>query len=77
MKDQFKGLKTALAHNVRFLRRGRGWSQEQLADGAGLDRTYISQIERAIGNPSLETIAKIASALQTPPGELLDRHFRA
>ncbi len=76
MDYDFKGLKLALAKNVRNLRRCLGLSQEELADGASLDRTYISQIERALGNPSLHTIAKIAVALQVKPGELLDRRFR-
>ncbi len=38
-------------------------SQEELADRAGLDRTYLSGIERGVRNPSLSNIQKIASAL--------------
>jgi transcriptional regulator with XRE-family HTH domain len=75
MGYDFKGLKLALARNVRGLRRRHGLSQEELADGASLDRTYISQIERGVGNPSLRVIAQIAVALQVKPGELLDGHF--
>lgn len=76
MGNDYRGLKAALGRNVRALRRERAWSQEELADNAGLDRTYVSQIERAVGNPSLETIAKIALALQVRPGELLDGQSR-
>ena len=76
MGDNFRGLRAALGRNVRALRRQREWSQEELADNAGLDRTYVSQIERALGNPSLESIMKIALALQVKPGELLDGQFR-
>ena len=39
-------IRTVLAQKMRFLRFTRGWSQEVLADLAGLHRTYISQIER-------------------------------
>lgn len=52
-----------LADNMRRLRARRGWSQEQLADEAGLHRTYIGGVERLERNPSLKSIAKIAAAL--------------
>ena len=64
-----------LGQNVRALRHTRGWSQEELADRAQLDRTYISQLERAVCNPSLQTIAQVASALVVKPSELLDRRI--
>lgn len=60
-----------LGRNVRVKRRNLGWTQEELAENARLDRTYVSQIERANVNPSLETIARIAFALQVPASELL------
>jgi transcriptional regulator with XRE-family HTH domain len=41
-----------------------GISQDELAARAGLHRTYISDIERGARNPSLETIEKLASALE-------------
>jgi transcriptional regulator with XRE-family HTH domain len=66
-----RGLRAVLAQNVRAFRRELGWSQEELADHAKMDRTYVSQIERAICNPSLESIAKIAAALQVPAWQLL------
>lgn len=49
--------------NVRKLRVERGLSQEQLADKAGLHRTYIGMIERAEKNITLCNIEKIAKAL--------------
>jgi transcriptional regulator with XRE-family HTH domain len=67
----FRGLRVLLGQNVRSLRKELGWSQEMLADNARLDRTYISQIERAVGNPSLETIGRVAAALQVPAWQLI------
>jgi len=48
---------------VRKHRECLGWSQEDLADKAELDRTYISDIERGRRNPSLSSIARLADAL--------------
>jgi transcriptional regulator with XRE-family HTH domain len=56
---------------VRSARLQRGVSQESLALECGLDRTYVSGIERGVRNPSLTNIIKIAMALETPPAELL------
>ena len=55
---------------VRQLRRARGWSQEALADRCGLDRTYISGIERGRRNVSLRDIEVIAQALGVSVSEL-------
>lgn len=54
------------------LRKERGWSQEALADGAGLDRTYISGIERVVKNPTVTVVERVASALDCSLGDLLD-----
>lgn len=47
-------------------------SQEQLAERAGVHRTYIGMIERAEKNITLENIEKIAKALKTPLHELMN-----
>ena len=47
-------------------------SQEELADRASLDRTYISSIERCLRNISFQNIQRLAVALQVDPRELLD-----
>jgi transcriptional regulator with XRE-family HTH domain len=60
-----------LGDRVRSTRAKRGISQEQLADLAELDRTYISGVERGIRNISLLNIVKIADALEVNPSELL------
>ena len=45
--------KQKLGKKVRALRLGKGWSQEKLGEYSGLDRTYISDIERGVRNPML------------------------
>lgn len=61
-----------LAANMRRLRKERGWSQEALADEAGLDRTYISGIERVVKNPTVTVVERLSVALECRLGELLD-----
>lgn len=61
-----------LAANMKRLRKERGWSQEALADEAGLDRTYISGIERIVKNPTITVVERVASALGCRVGNLLD-----
>jgi transcriptional regulator with XRE-family HTH domain len=60
-----------LAQNVKATRKALDLSQEALALEADIDRTYISGIERAKRNPSLELIVKLAKRLKTTPGKLL------
>ena len=61
-----------LAVNMKRLRKERGLSQEALADAAGLDRTYISGIERAVRNPTLTVLDRISKALNCGVGDLAD-----
>ena len=56
---------------VRSIRLRLGFSQEELADRAHLDRTYISSLERGHRNVGLENICRIAGALNVDPAELL------
>ena len=48
---------------VRRARAEAGLSQEELADRAGLDRSYVGGVERGERNPTLVVIAKIAKGL--------------
>jgi transcriptional regulator with XRE-family HTH domain len=59
-------VKAEYGKKVREIRKKEGVSQESLADLAGLDRTYISDIENGKRNVSIETIFKITEALKTP-----------
>ena len=61
----------AIGKNVRRLREALGISQEELADRAGLHRTYIGGIERGERNLGLINLVKLAHALGVKPSELL------
>lgn len=63
-------LMAAFGKRVRRLRSSVGLSQESFAELCGLDRTYVSSIERGKRNVSLLNIAKIARALKIPISEL-------
>ena len=52
-----------VARNIRRLRLARGLSQEMLAVDAGIDRTYVSRLERGLENPSVAVLEKLARAL--------------
>ncbi len=62
------------AENVKKYRKLKGFSQEKLAEVAGLHRTYIAGIESITRNVSLKNIEKIASALEIDPAKLLEKH---
>jgi transcriptional regulator with XRE-family HTH domain len=59
-----------LGLNVQELRRASSWSQEELAERAGLHRTYVSGVERGVRNPTITIVEKLALALGTTIGEL-------
>lgn len=58
---------------VKRRREEQGLSQEQLAELADIDRTYISMIERGKRNPTLEVAERIAAALDIRLSELIKR----
>lgn len=57
-------IQVLFGQRVQLLRRMQGWSQESLAARCGLDRTYISGIERGIRNPTLEIISILATGFE-------------
>lgn len=61
----------AVGELVKALRAERGESQEDLSLRAGLHRTEISQIERGLRVPRVDTLLKLAGALEVPIGELV------
>ena len=64
-------LRRIFAENLRTYRAQSGLSQEALADAAGLDRTYISALERERYSASLDTVEYIAKALKVEPSALI------
>ena len=63
-------IRKAFGKRVRELRKQQSYSLEQLADKAGLHRTYIGSIERGEQNVSIDNIAKIAKALRVSLSQL-------
>jgi len=65
-------LREVFAANVRRLRHERGISQENLAYEAGINRTYLSKLEKGASYAGLEIIGKLASVLEVKPADLLE-----
>lgn len=63
---------TAIGQNLKKVRIAANKSQEALAFDAEVDRTYISQIERGVGNPSVLTLANLCFALGITLSELFE-----
>jgi transcriptional regulator with XRE-family HTH domain len=58
-------------NNLARVRRQAGISQEELSVIASLHRTEISQLERGLRIPRIDTLVKLAASLEVPPDELL------
>ena len=58
-----------VARNLRRLRVRRALSQENLAVDAGIDRTYVSRLERGLENPTVAVLERLAKALGTQIAE--------
>jgi len=65
---------TEVGRLIRKHRNTKGWSQEELADRAGVHRTFISSIERGVRNPTVTSLHRIASAMELTVSELMDGH---
>ena len=71
MGRDYEQVRQVLASNIKELRGKRGLSQEALALSADVDRTYVSQIERAVGNPSLLVLCKLGTVLNKDVCDIL------
>ncbi|MBV8698232.1 MAG: helix-turn-helix transcriptional regulator [Bradyrhizobium sp.] len=64
-------LRNTVARNLRRLRTDKGWSQEELALRAKVDRSYISQLETGVYSASVTMLGKLSKALGVQASELL------
>jgi transcriptional regulator with XRE-family HTH domain len=62
----------AFGQVLRALRLERGLSQEALALEAGIQRNYVSLIERGINQPTITIIFNLAEALEMQPSQLIE-----
>jgi transcriptional regulator with XRE-family HTH domain len=70
-------IREVLARNLRKYRRDRGFSQEELAHLAEIDRTYISSLERCLYAASIDVVDKLARVLGVEAADLLQRPARS
>jgi transcriptional regulator with XRE-family HTH domain len=69
-------LRQLFATNLRRIRHDRKVSQEALAHDAGVDRAYLSRVERAVTYVGLEIVEKLARILEVDPAEFFRRPSR-
>ncbi|ODT76898.1 MAG: transcriptional regulator [Pelagibacterium sp. SCN 64-44] len=66
-------IRDVLAHNLKRHRLALGLSQEELAHRAGIDRTYISSLERSVYAAGIDVVDRLAQELGIDAAELLNR----
>lgn len=59
------------AEMIRVFRHRRGWTQRDLAEAAGVTQATIFRLERGSTNPNINTLRKVAAALEVPLSEIL------
>ena len=72
MAKRADAVQKSLGKRIRQLRHAKGWSQEYLADEAGMHRTYMWGIEQGVRNPSIRHLTRIADALKVSLGTLFE-----
>ncbi|GES46327.1 MULTISPECIES: helix-turn-helix transcriptional regulator [Rhizobium] len=66
-------IREVFARNLKAARLAKGLSQEELAHRAGIDRTYISSLERGVYKASIVVVDRLARVLETEASDLLKR----
>lgn len=66
-----RSAREAFAENLRQARLAKGWSQMVLAEAAGLHFTYVSSVEGAKRNVSIDAMERLAKAVGVPLSDLL------
>jgi transcriptional regulator with XRE-family HTH domain len=69
-------IRQVFAINLRKLRQAKGFSQEELAHLADIDRTYISSLERCLYAAGIDVVDKLAKAMDVEAADLLRRPVR-
>lgn len=64
-------IREVLARNLKEARATKGWSQEELAHRAGIDRTYVSSLERCQYSATIDVVDQVAKALELSAADLL------
>lgn len=72
MRKSKESIAKEIGHRIQVERRKQGFSQEQLALMAGLDRTYVGGIERGERNVTVINIIRLTTILKIEPGQILD-----
>lgn len=72
MKEKHQNL-IKIGNKIRELRTAKGFSQEGIADAAGMGRTYMGRVERGEQNISIQNLIQIAFALEIDVGELIPK----
>jgi len=70
-------IREVFARNLRKARNAKGLSQEALAYEAGIDRTYISALERGVYSATIDMVGKLAAVLEIEPSTLLERQTKS
>jgi len=73
MEQAYDDARKRLSDNLKKTRKRIGLSQEALALHAGINRSYVGQIERGMGNPSLQVLVKLATTLGLDIADLIKK----
>ena len=71
MPDEPQKMKRIVGQALARFRRDAGITQEKLAEIAGLERGYISLIERGLRMPTVDTVFRLCRGLDTRPSEMI------
>ncbi|MCJ8139939.1 helix-turn-helix domain-containing protein [Falsirhodobacter halotolerans] len=66
-----QSIRDIFAENLKKARRAKGWSQEELAHQADIDRTYVSALERRVYSASIDVVDRLAQVLGLKASDLL------
>ena len=73
-RDPAALVRLRVAQRIRLLRLLRGWSQERFAEACAMHRSYVGAVERAERNLTLDSLVRIAAALDVPLEALVSEH---